>query len=142
MTNSQKWVAAFLVVFVVLFALQKLTENEDLEFEETEFYNPETQTAEEVDVDGSQLIKNFGCLSCHGQDMNGTNLAPALVGLSDYWSRDGLINYLRNPSSYSGDDRFEEYKKTFKGIVMPSYSNKDVKELGKIADYLMSLDKD
>ncbi|MFC2082295.1 c-type cytochrome [Bacteroidota bacterium] len=140
MTNAQKWVAIFLGVFVILFLLAKLTEKDETDIN-TEDYYSQTESAQPASQDGMTLLQNTGCLGCHGTDLQGTNLAPALVNLNEHWERDGLINYLRNPSSYSGDDRFEEYKKQFSGVVMPSYNNIDVKKLGEIADYLLELDK-
>ena len=66
-------------------------------------------------------------------------MAPALNMAKEHFDRNELINYLRNPADYSNDPRFAMYKDKYKGIVMPSYANIDVKKLGKIADYLLSL---
>lgn len=136
MTNAQKWVAAFLGLFLVLFFLGRITQKEE-EFPmmDENYYEQSTQRIEEVD--GFTLIKQTGCTACHGTNLEGTNMAPGLVNIKQHWSRDGLINYLRNPSSYSGDNRFKEYKLKYKNIIMPSYSNIDVKDLGKMADYLL-----
>lgn len=131
MTNAQKWVAAFLVLFIVLFGLGKLTEKEETMFEEEDYYS------ESADVNGLALFNRAGCVSCHGSDLKGTNVGPSLMSVKDYWKRDNLINYLRNPSSYSGDERFDNYRAKYNNVVMPSYSNLDVKDLGKIADYLL-----
>ena len=65
-------------------------------------------------------------------------MAPALINIKQHWTRDGLINYLRNPSSYSGDARFDEYRTKYKNIMMPSYGNLDVKDLGKMVEYLLT----
>ena len=83
------------------------------------------------------LIANLGCVNCHGSDLNGTNSGPSLKMIKGYWTRDALINYLRSPVSYSRDERFEKYQQQFPNVVMPSFSNVDVKQLGKIADYLL-----
>jgi mono/diheme cytochrome c family protein len=97
------------------------------------------QTAQVTgDADGKTLTQQVGCISCHGEDLQGTQIAPALVNIKDHWTRDALINYLRNPSSYSGDKRFEQYRAQYKNVVMPSFNNLDVKVLGKLADYLMT----
>jgi len=136
MTNAQKWVALFLGVFVALFLLAKLTQSEETDINEEDYY-PSNNTEQTSSQDGITLLQNTGCLGCHGTDLQGTNLAPALAGLDQHWDRDGLINYLRNPASYSGDERFEDYKKQFPNVVMPSYSNVDVKKLGQIADFLL-----
>jgi len=134
MTNAQKWVAAFLVIFIALFAISKLTESEENLAEDVDYYGESTNAAE----DGLAMFRNSGCVSCHGQELQGTKVGPALANVKKYWDRDALINYLRNPSAYSGDDRFEVYRSTYNNIVMPAYSNLDVKDLGKMADYLLS----
>ncbi len=140
MTNAQKWVAAFLVVFIALFLLSKLTEKEEDFTEELDFYSEQqTEAAQSASVDGLTLINRVGCTNCHGVDLKGTKLGPTLYSAKEYWSRDKLINYLRNPASYSGDERFEAYKAQY-NTVMPGYGNIDVKDLGKIADYLLNLE--
>lgn len=140
MTNAQKWVAAFLMVFLILFALSRLTK-EETAFDENVGYLDKDDTEMQEATDGLTLINRIGCTSCHGADLKGSKLAPNLYLVKEYWSRDKLINYLRNPSSYSGDERFEAYKAEYKSI-MPSYSNIDVKQLGIIADYLLSLEEE
>jgi mono/diheme cytochrome c family protein len=138
MTNAQKWVAAFLVLFVILFLLQKFTQDDE-NYEDVDFYGGEEVESSPDDA-ALSLINRMNCVSCHGVDLKGTNLAPSLYKAKEYWSRDNLINYLRNPASYSGDERFEAYKKEYNSI-MPSYSNYDVKDLGKVADYLLGLEE-
>ena len=66
---------------------------------------------------------------------------PALdkVDIKKYWSRDQLINYLRNPNSFMSSERFQDYKAKYSNVIMPSYTNIDVKDLGKIAEYLLEL---
>ena len=66
-------------------------------------------------------------------------MAPSLHNVKDNWSRDKLINYLRNPSSYMSSDRFKEYQQQYPGVIMPSFGNIEVKELGKVAEYLLGL---
>ncbi len=136
MTNAQKWVAAFLGLFLVLFLLGRLTRKEE------EPQIPQTMGEQPTqisgDVDGLTMINQIGCTSCHGDNLQGSKLAPQLVNLKQFWTRDALINYLRNPQSYSRDVRFDEYRSKYKNVIMPSYGNIDVKELGKIAEYLLT----
>ncbi len=136
MTNAQKWVAAFLGLFLVLFLLGRLTSKEE------EPQIPQTMGEQPTqisgDVDGLTMINQIGCTSCHGDNLQGSKLAPQLVNLKQFWTRDALINYLRNPQSYSRDVRFDEYRSKYKNVIMPSYGNIDVKELGKIAEYLLT----
>ncbi|AFN73917.1 hypothetical protein MROS_0674 [Melioribacter roseus P3M-2] len=135
MTNAQKWLTAFLGIFLALFILGRITQKEET-FSLPETYAEKTMQSNQ-ELDAMSLIRQTGCVSCHGQNLEGTKIAPALTNIKDHWTRDGLINYLRNPSSYSGDERFKEYKIKYKNIVMPAYNNMDVKDLGKIADFLL-----
>lgn len=144
MTKTQIWSAAFLGIFVILFFLQKLAGTEygsspSMGMGGGTPQNQSNETKASSDAGGEELVKQFNCNSCHGSALQGTKMAPALVGLKTYYNRDKLINYLRNPNAYLEEDRFKEYKGKFKNIVMPAYGNKDVKELGKIADYLLEL---
>ena len=138
MTNAQKWVAAFLGLFLILFLLGRITRKEEQTMPQTmgQMGQQTTQTSE--DADGQTLTKQLGCVSCHGESLQGTQMAPALVNISKNWTRDGLINYLRNPSSYGGGARFDEYREKYKNTIMPSYGNRDVKELGRIAEFLLT----
>ena len=142
MTNAQKWVAAFLGVFLFLFVLAKLTKQEDNYFEESKDYNSTTteEPAKDNNVSGLTLINRIGCTSCHGTDLTGTKLAPNLHGVKKYWTtKNALVNYLKNPQSYSRDERFEEYQKQYRSM-MPPFNTVDEEELGKIADYILSLE--
>ncbi|MFH0736441.1 MAG: cytochrome c [bacterium] len=139
MTNAQKWIAAFLGVFILLFAITKLTQKDESENSgapaQTTMENSNSETEQN---EGLALINRAGCINCHGADLKGTQMAPSLVNAKEYWKRESLINYLRNPSSYSSDARFIEYKNKYNSI-MPPYQNIDVKDLGKMADYILKL---
>lgn len=139
MTNAQKWVAAFLGLFLILFMLQRLTQDEEIYDDDVDFYGGE-EVENPAGTDALSLINRMNCVSCHGVDLKGTKLGPSLYTAKEYWSRGNLINYLRNPSSYSGDDRFEAYKKKYNSL-MPSFSNQNVKDLGVVADYLLGLEE-
>lgn len=137
MTKPQIWVATFLVIFIVLFVLQKVTKKE-----ETPTQMPSTNLnnlSANEGLNGADLFITFSCNNCHGTDYQGTKMGPALKGLNEYYSRKDLISYLRNPESFMDSERFKDYREQFPGIIMPNYSNKDVKELGKIADFLLGL---
>lgn len=138
MTNAQKWVAAFLGLFLVLFLLGRYTRKEESQIPLTMEQSSQQSTQTTGSIDGLTLMKQINCISCHGDNLQGTKNGPALVNLKQYWTRDALINYMRNPQSYSGGVRFDNYRTKYKNIIMPSYGNIDVKELGKIADYLLT----
>ncbi|HEY7751128.1 MAG TPA: cytochrome c [Ignavibacteriaceae bacterium] len=137
MTKPQIWVTVFLALFILLFMIGRLTkEEEPVKKLSNQMNNPSVETSGELT--GEQLFSNFGCVNCHGVNLAGTPLAPPLRNLTEHWGRDNLISYLRNPTSFMDSDRFKEFRKKYPGQIMPSYNNKDVKELGKIADYLLT----
>jgi mono/diheme cytochrome c family protein len=140
MTKPQIWVAAFLVVFLLLFMLQKLTQEEEAPRDLSSSMN--SQMMEEnttgSDLSAEELISNFGCTNCHGGNLQGTQMAPALTNLSQYWGKESLLNYLRNPNDFMNQERFIEYKEKYPNQIMPPYGNKDIKDLGKIVDYLLT----
>jgi cytochrome c551/c552 len=139
MTKSQIWIASLLLLFLILFGISQLTHKET---ENTGVNNiPGSGNSGETNTQTAlTLIKTNGCTSCHGVDLKGTEMAPSLSGVKQLWSsRDDLINYLRNPSSFMDKERFTKYREKYKRVVMPSFNNLDVKDLGKIADYIRSL---
>jgi cytochrome c2 len=140
MTKPQIWVAAFLLLFIVLFMIGRLTKEDEPMKDFSGMNNSPMGEQTSPELTGDKLIQSFGCTNCHGADLAGTNMGPSLKGLKEFWSsRDNLINYLRNPNSFMDSDRFKEYKAKYPNGIMPSYGNKDVKDLGKIADYLLTL---
>lgn len=138
MTNAQKWVAAFLSLFLILFLLGRITRKEVQTMPSTMGQMGQQTTQTSSAADGQTLTKQLGCINCHGENLQGTQTAPALANISKNWTRDGLINYLRNPSSYSGGSRFDEFREKYKNTIMPSFENRDVKELGRIAEFLLT----
>ena len=139
MTKPQIWVAAFLAAFILLFILQKATKKEETPQRDlsSQMNNPMMEE-NKVELTAEQLINNFGCTNCHGTNLVGTALAPALRNLSQYWGKESLLSYLRNPNDYMDEERFKEYKEKYPGQIMPPYGNKNIKDLGKIVDYLLT----
>lgn len=140
MTKPQIWVAAFLLLFLILFVLSKVTD-------QSELHNKGTMSPQEMmgqsqqsgkPLTAEEMISSLGCVNCHGTDLSGTKMAPSLMLVKNNWSRENLINYLRNPQSFMSSDRFKEYQKKYPGVIMPAFNNIDIKDLGKIADYLLS----
>jgi cytochrome c553 len=139
MTKPQIWVAAFLLLFIILFMIGRLTKEEETMKDFSGMNNSAMGQQSNEEMTGETLVMSFGCVNCHGGNLAGSNMAPSLKGLKQYWSsRDDLINYLRNPNSFMDSDRFKKYRAEYPNGIMPSYGNKDVKDLGKIADYLLT----
>ena len=140
MTKPQIWIATFLALFILLFLLARLTKEEETDQTTTSVKSPVPQTgmsSEELPV--KELMTKLGCITCHGIDLQGTRMGPPLHNIAEFWSRDKLINYLRNPTSFSDTERFKKFEDQFPGMIMPAFGNIEVKELGKIADYLLQL---
>ncbi len=139
MTKTQIWLGGFVLLFIALFMLGRLTKKDDTEsqMKKMEAMMQKQQDNQEASI--APQLNRLNCTRCHGGDLKGTPVGPTLYGLKNSWDRDGLINYLRNPSSYMSSDKFKIYKDKYKNVVMPAYNNVDVKELGQIADYLLNL---
>lgn len=135
------WALAVLGLFLILFGISQITNNSNDSNRNAGSMGgqPENQQQADQEVSVMTLIRNNGCTSCHGPDLRGSNLAPALIGISKYWERDKLISYLRNPSSFMDSDRFKSYRQKYSSVVMPPFNNLDIKDLGRIADYLLRL---
>lgn len=141
MTKPQIWVAAFLAAFILLFILQKATKKEEAPTRDLSGQMNNQMTEQNTtgsDLTAEQLISNFGCTNCHGGELQGTPMAPALTNLSSYWGKESLLNYLRNPNDFMNEKRFIEYKQKYPSQIMPPYGNKNIKDLGKIVDYLLA----
>jgi len=139
MTKPQIWVAAFLTAFILLFMLQRATKKDEAPSRNLSNQMNNQMTEENTtEFTATQLISNFGCTNCHGSELAGTPMAPALKKLSQYWGKESLLNYLRNPNDFMDDARFQEYKQKYPNQIMPPYGNKNIKDLGKIVDYLLT----
>ena len=138
MTKPQIWIAIFLGIFILLFMIGRLTKDESISSGPESNPMPQSDFSSE-DLSARDLIGRLGCVTCHGQDLQGTQMGPSLHEVSDHWKRDNLINYLRNPSSYMSNARVKAFKEKYPSVIMPPYSHVDVKELGKIAEYLLAL---
>jgi len=139
MTKPQIWVAAFLALFILLFLLGRVTKEKDSKNSIASTNTVPQSNLSSGEISGADLIARIGCINCHGADLAGTVKGPSLAGIKQYWSRDQLINYLRNPNSFMSSERFQDYKAKYPNVIMPSYNNIDVKDLGKIAEYLLGL---
>jgi len=138
MTNAQKWILIILAVFAVLSVITWVTYDEEPPMQTN---NMQVTSEDKPALDDALVLANrIGCTKCHGIDLKGTLTAPTLVEAKNYWNRTSLINYLRNPSSFGNEQRIMDYKRAYSSF-MPGYDNVDVKDLGKIADYILKLEE-
>lgn len=139
MTKPQIWLAAFLFLFILLFLLGRITRGPREEKKQVSNPVPQGEMSNQSqELNPKEMMARLGCNGCHGVDLAGTNQAPSLVNIKENWSKDKLINYLRNPESFMDGDRFKAYRQKYPGAMMPSFNNISVQELGKIAEYLLN----
>ena len=137
MTKPQIWLSAFLFLFILLFILGKVTKEDKTEQNFPVNNSPGFEETNN-EITGVQLFVNFGCTKCHGENLSGTVNGPQLANLNEYWNRNTLIAYLRNPGSFMKKERFKEYRQLFPNQIMPGFGNKNIKDLGKLVDYLLN----
>lgn len=132
MTNAQKWIALFLFLFLILLGLTYITEDEYTDEAVAE------ATPENNLLSGEQIYADLQCANCHGENLQGTEQAPRLFNLAEYWSKTDLINYLRNPKDFGSTERIKKLKEKYSDSFMPEFNNVDAKRLGKLAEFLLS----
>jgi cytochrome c2 len=84
-----------------------------------------------------QIYKANNCAMCHGKDMGGNKMGPALTGLGANWDAGGLTAYLKNPEDRSVNEEHlakldEEYS-----LTMPAFEGSD-EDLKVMVEYLLS----
>lgn len=88
---------------------------------------------------GAELWVLQGCITCHGKDAQGTPIAPSLHGVQTHWTRESLLEYLRNPPLYiQKDARLKEQKKGY-SQNMPVYGMLPPAHLEALADHVLAL---
>ena len=137
MTKPQIWVSAFLFLFILLFILGKVTKEDEPEHNFPVNNSPGVEETNN-EITGAQLFVSFGCIKCHGENLAGTSNGPQLANITEHWNRQSLIAYLRNPNSFMEEERFKEYRQLYPKQIMPGFGNKNIKDLGKLAGFLLN----
>lgn len=89
--------------------------------------------------DGAEVFKSASCAMCHGEEREGTGMAPRLLGLDDYWVPETLEKYLLDPKGYAaGDERLSEQAKQF-SMEMPPWSY-SAEELAALINWLLEVE--
>jgi len=136
MTNAQKWVSIFLVLFVILLALSKLTSrNEDESYNSNDKYNStQTEQMSQAEI----LISNNKCMDCHGSNLDGSASGPSLTKVGQDWTKEELLKFLKDPSAFASDPRVQLHKGKYRKS-MPAVDKMNDNELNILADHLMNL---
>lgn len=135
MTNAQKWVSAFLVLFILLLVLSKMTNRQESETNEVEKIEATANESSEVSVE--DLLASNRCYTCHGNDLNGTGMGPSLAKISENWEKISLVSYFKNPQAFLSNPRMAVIKENY-NRDMPAQETMTQEELETLADYLLT----
>ncbi len=87
---------------------------------------------------GSQRFVS-SCGLCHGMEGAGTQLGPTLQGKKKFWTKEKLVQYLKDPAPYTGKDpRLAEQAKKY-SIPMSRFDMLPADELNQIAEFVLGL---
>lgn len=137
MTNAQKWVAGFLVLFVLLLVLSKMT---DREASKSDSYESEEVTTTETistEIDVEKLMANNRCYVCHGRDLGGSGMGPSLANVGENWKQASLVSYFQNPTAFLNNTRMVALKSQY-NRDMPALESLSQEELNALAEYLIN----
>ncbi|MDA3861474.1 MAG: cytochrome c [Melioribacteraceae bacterium] len=137
MTNAQKWVSAFLVLFILLLVLSKITNRQDNETETASTEDVQQDMAQSAEIDVQNLLGSNRCFTCHGEDLNGTGMGPSLVNVSENWKKASLVSYFQNPKAFLNNPRMLVLKNKY-NREMPAQGSMTVEELDAVAEYLLT----
>ena len=92
------------------------------------------------DPPGTRLFAKHNCVLCHGENGEGKTTGPPLSGLREHYSKQQLLEFLRNPESYARHD--DRLRRQLEGYVamMPGYGYLDSLELEQLADHVLSFE--
>lgn len=93
--------------------------------------------AESATSSPEKLYRSKNCVSCHGHDLRGTMLAPALRGLAAHWNAEELAQFLREPKAWlEKDARLAEVARTYRSPMPPTFGT-DAERLA-LAQWLLA----
>lgn len=136
MTKAQIWIAAFVVLFILLYAIQKFTTPAG--GADSGQAATQTQSTSGQNFDAKTSLVKFNCVSCHGPDLRGSGSGPSLAGLSSYYTADKLVAFLKDPTAFAAEPRHKDRAGKYPQF-MPSFGNRNEQELAAIAQYLLTL---
>ncbi len=89
---------------------------------------------------GYRVYVQKGCQRCHGQDLLGTRLAPALVDARRNFDLSTLGEYLRDPKAYiEKDQRLADLDRRYRMQEMPATKLSE-EELRQLAGLILGRD--
>ncbi|MCF6270004.1 MAG: cytochrome c [Melioribacteraceae bacterium] len=134
MTNAQKWVSTFLLLFILLLVLAKMTSSEEDELVITE--NIESTEDQSPEKYAEELMANNKCFTCHGKNLEGARMGPSLANVKENWEKGDLVSYFKNPKAFLSNPRMAVLKDKY-SKEMPAQDKLSHKELDALAEYLL-----
>ena len=94
----------------------------------------------EAPESGERLYVKSGCVSCHGATGMGGPLGPSIRGASEHWTRESLLEFLKDPRGTVGSNpRLAAVGENYRA-QMPAFVFHSDDKLERIADYVLTLD--
>lgn len=88
-------------------------------------------------ADASGLYRDATCVACHGANLEGGMLGPALTGLSAHWNREDLARFFADPESFvASTPRIAEQKAKYNMAMPPAAGLSEADRL-LLADWLL-----
>jgi len=88
-------------------------------------------------ADGATIYELQNCANCHGTELEGKSLGPALQGLAANWSEGELARFLADPGPFlARDARLEGLHRAYPG-AMSRYDNLDLEQRTTLARWLL-----
>ncbi len=137
MTNAQKWVSVFLVLFILLLVLSKITNRQTNKNEPIISENSEPVEILDNKTIVHNLMKNNRCYTCHGKDLNGTGMGPSLANIGNNWNKINLVSYFQNPKAFLSNSRMAVLAEKYKN-EMPAQKKMTLEELELVAEFLIN----
>ena len=91
-------------------------------------------------VTGADLFRAYGCVQCHAEDGSGIQgLGPPLLEKGVHWTRESLLQYLRDPSGFAA--KTPRLKEQGRGYMtpMPPVLNRDEIAVALLIDHVLTL---
>lgn len=88
---------------------------------------------------GAELYKSQACVTCHAADGAGTVFGPTLRGVSQHWTREKLVEYLKDPLGYAAKDaRLSAQAKKY-SLPMQRFDKLPPADLDAIAEHVLAM---
>jgi cytochrome c553 len=136
MTKAQIWIAAFVGLFILLYAIEKLSSPTEGN-ETTGGTAMGQQATADQGFDPKVVLGRLRCTTCHGADLRGSGSGPSLAGLTEVYTTDKLVAFLKDPTAFAAEPRHRDRAGKYPSM-MPSFKNRPEDELNKIAAYILS----